>query len=105
MATLQNIFAGCNIRGLFTKADNFQASGSLCLSSSANNSAFCTIMCAHSCTDFLVVLSLMPRWFALQVNYFTSHHNLPPEHKALMMCSMFLIDMVYFETRGDKGQQ
>lgn len=24
MATLQNIFAGCNVRGLCTKADNFQ---------------------------------------------------------------------------------
>lgn len=43
VATLQNIFAGCNIRGLFTKADNFQASGSLSVSSSTDNSALhCT---------------------------------------------------------------
>lgn len=29
VATLQNIFAGCNVRGLCTKADNFQVSDSL----------------------------------------------------------------------------
>ena len=35
----------------------------------------------------------------MQVNYLD--HGLPVEHKALMMCSMFLIDMVYFEVRQD----
>ena len=54
VATLQNIFPGCNVRGLCTKADNFQ------------------------------------------VNYLAP---LPVEHKALIFCSMFLIDMVYFEVR------
>lgn len=36
-----------------------------------------------------------------QVNYLDQ--GLSVDHKALMLCSMFLIDMVYFERRGEGG--
>jgi hypothetical protein len=37
-----------------------------------------------------------------QINYLAA---LPVEHKALIFCSMFLIDMVYFEVRDQNGSQ
>ena len=62
VATLQNIFAGCNIRGLFTKADNFQASG-VCLSVARRTILHCT--CVHTAVQIArpvaVRRELMPR--------------------------------------------
>ena len=54
---------------------------------------------ADSASGWLLLLSGMcTKADNFQVNYMM---ELPVEEKALIMCSFFLIDMVYFEVRQD----
>jgi hypothetical protein len=57
VAHIQNIWPGCNGRGLFTKADNFQVN---------------------------------------------DHREIPGQHKFLILASLFLLDMIFFEVRTNQ---
>ena len=62
-------------------------------------SALRVVDVAESASGWLLLLSGMcTKADNFQVNYMM---ELPVEEKALIMCSFFLIDMVYFEVRQD----